>query len=339
MHDGTERNKNNLSLIYNSYKFIKSDNENESATVPYKGSIYDFVKSKVKGKYKKLYPPQKGWARTPEKPVCGVVEMFASDDVQKVLLQRDDTVLFVPDNVGNWMDSYVYVYIKIPDEFATELENKILNKYRMKDYLKKFYSNEGIIKCSEGTYLKVNGLENGMPDKESTGHVFQHYGTYGCLASLERFYKHCENFFNEDYYGGIGGIDRDLKPVFKDWVSRLWNYVDSQNYEERIFEDYRAAYDILQQAYEDERIAKEEAEKVKRAESEAKIQSYVDWIEEGKPVYMIYGWSWKGASYSPIEPDKAVSEIRQGKPFEIKYRTVNGEQALVLQYVGENDLY
>ena len=237
------------------------------------------------------------------------------------------------------MDSSVSVYVKIPDEFAAELESKMLNKYRMKSYLYKFYGSQGIIKCNECTYLRVNDLENGMPDKNHINHVFQHYGDYGCLASLERFYKHCEGFFNESYYGGINGIDWELKPIFKDWVNRLWDYVDSQNYKERIIEDYRAAYDILQQAYEDERIAREEAEKVKQAESEAKIQSYVDWIEEGNPVYKIYGWAWKGASYNSIDPDNAISEIRQGKPFEIEYRTVNGEQALVLQYVGENDMY
>ncbi|MBR4397453.1 MAG: hypothetical protein IKS93_06350 [Methanobrevibacter sp.] len=335
---GYERNARCLREIF-SYRMIKSDDENKAVTVPYEGSIYDFVKSKAKGKYKKLYSPEDGWARTPEKPVCGVVRMFASDDVQKVLLQRDDTVLFVPTNVGDWMGSYVYVYVKIPDEFATELENKILNKYHMKDYLKKFYGNEGIVKCSEGTYLRVNGLCNGMPDKEDTGHVFQHYGKFGCLASFERFSKHCEGFFNEDYYGGIGGIDSDFRPIFRDWVSRLWDFVSSQNYEERILEDYKDACDILQDAYEDERIAKEEAEKVKQAEAEATTQSYIDWVEQGNPVYGIYGWAWKGAQYNLMDPEEAISEIRKGRPFEIEYRTINGEDALVLQYVGENDLY
>lgn len=335
---GHERNAKNLREIF-SYRMIKSDGENNSVKVPYEGSVYDFVKSIAGNKYKKLYPNNTHrWAEKPPKPVCDSVEMFASDDVQKVLLQTDDSILFVP-VFANWGSTRVYV--KIPEAFATELENKILNRYRMKNYLSRFNRVAGVVRCDEGVYLRVTDLQNGMPDDSGDPeYVFQHYiDAFNCLSSFKKFYEHCEWFFNEDYYGGIRGIDRDLVDPFKDWATRLFEYVTSQDYNSRIRERYTYAYSILINAYEDERIAKEESERVKQAEAEARTQSYIDWIEQGNPVYKIFGWSWKGAQYNLMDPDEAISEIRKGRPFEIEYRTVNGEEALVLQYVGENDLY
>ena len=327
---GSKRNNLNLNSIFSETR------EGYHPTVPQVGSIKDFVKSEAGNKYKKLYPNTGyNWAKKPEKPVCSVVRMFGSSDVQDVLLQEENDVLFVP-VFDSW--GYVYVYVKIPDEFVTELENKLLNQYQMRDYLHKFLDSKGIVKANEGAYFRVNGLENGMPDKEDINHVFQHYGYSWCLKSEEALYKHCEWFFNEDYYGGLNRIDRDLRTIFKNWVNQLWNYLNPQDYKYRIIECYQMAYDILQQAYENERIAIEERNRKQQEEHDEKIQSYIDWIEEGNPVYQIYGWRYKGANYNAIDPDTAIEEIKKGRPFEINYLNINGKQCLVLQYVGENDL-
>jgi hypothetical protein len=96
---------------------------------------------------------------------------------------------------------------------------------------------------------------------------------------------------------------------------------------------------VLVNAYDEEKVAQEEVARKRKAEADARIQSYIDWINAGNPVYKIYGWSYRGASYNEMNPDEAISEIRNGRPFEINYQNINGEQALILQYVGENDMY
>lgn len=344
---GYKRNASSINTIFNernsekdlleNRRIIKSSNEGADFNIPNKGSVYDFVKSLAGSKYKKLYPNNTHeWMNTPPKPVCDVAEMFASDDVQKVLLQEDDSILFVP-YFKNW--GGVIVYIKLPYELGEEFNNNILNAYGMKKYAEYYNKGNYVIKCNEGYYYRLWFLENGMPNKDNLGYVFQGFlGSLYSPFSEEGMLKNVKGKF-ENIYSDIFKWDKNLRNLVEDWSKHLWEYVESEDLSGRIIGNYKYACDVLQQAYENERIAKEEAARAKQAEKEATTQSYINWIEEGNPVYKIFGWAWKGARYNPIEPDEAISEIRNDRPFEIQYKTINGEQALVLQYVGENDMY
>lgn len=40
-----------------------------------------------------------------------------------------------------------------------------------------------------------------------------------------------------------------------------------------------------------------------------------------------------------LSADEALKQLEKEKPFEYNWENINGEKALVLQYVGKNNLY
>lgn len=279
---------------------------------------------------KEIYPPVANWSYPTTEKMCGIVQMFASKAVQRELLKNTKDILFVPRNMKDWMDEYAPIYIKL----NKELSNLILKL--SSNTLHYFKKNNCFLQLEEGDYLKLGWFDEGNPLRG----IKSYFSADGRLSDIKEYYTDKEKIYdylerNGTYYSSFG-IDRT--PV-KNLIDKLLSYVEENQTFNKIVELYDIAFNTMKQTYfniENEEILKRNEREVAEA---ARINSYIEWIEGNNPVYSIFGFSWKGASYTRISKEDAIKEVKEKKPYEISFKTINNEKALVLQYYGENDFY
>ena len=279
---------------------------------------------------KEIYPPVTNWAYPTTEKMCGIVQMFASKAVQRELLKNTKDILFVPRNMKNWMDEYAPIYIKLNKELSSLILKLTSNTLH---YLK---SNNCFIQLEEGDYLKLGWFDEGIPLRG----IKSYFSADGRLSDIKEYYTDKEKIYtylerNGTYYSYFYTDRIDVENL----IDKLLSYIEENQIFNKIVELYDIAFNTMKQTYfniENEKIFKRNEREIEEA---ARINSYIEWIEGNNPVYSIFGFSWKGASYTGISKEEALKEVKAKKPYEISFKTLNNKKALVLQYYGKNDFY
>lgn len=291
------------------------------------GSLENYIKNHTNSS---LLPPVKNWeVKLPEGfKICSVVDLFNSFPVQKELLKSSIDVFFIP----NKNDVLVYLY----------LNNKILNIFKSGSFRKlynAFVENKGILEFNEGTYILIGLIENGLPLKFGDKlEDFKEEITYTSvndkiyetsLINTLRWSSGISYYIDNVYYKENKEL-KEFTPTFAEYINsnKIFDLVKD------LCEIAKQSWLILWNKKEQDDI---KAKKDREDAHKVKIQSYIDWVKEGNPVYYRYGFSYKGAKCKKISSEKAIEMIQNEQPSEYLWEEDDGEKILVLQFYGEND--
>lgn len=290
-------------------------------------SLENYIKAHTKSS---LLPPVKNWSmKLPEGfKICSIVDLFDSFPIQKELLKSSIDIFFIPGK--NKQNVLVYLYLN--DEVLNTLKS-------FRQLYKVFIEHEGLLEFNEGAYLLIGDIQEGIPlkfedkledFKEGITYTGKNAGVWeNSLINSLRWSSGIRYYINDVYYTE----DKELK----EFVPTLAEYIDSN----KIFESVKDLCEIAEQSWlilwdkkeQEDTKAKKDREDVHNV----KIQSYIDWVKEGNPVYYRFGFSYKGANREKISSDEAIEMIQKEQPSEYSWEEKDGEKILVLQFYGEND--
>lgn len=299
-------------------------------------SIKDFVNEHYIDKSFTICPPEKPnshWHWAPSacvkegEPACQLSSILHSIKIQKQLLDITTDVICVA-NLNGWCDAFFY--IKLPQEIVDAVNAMPETYYTFHGYVK---PSKALMHFSEGVYTPFKAVGGGSSKKECINNNLQ--------KVIDRFdmedaldFATCR--FIEQY-----NFERDVKssdkPAIKHIAELLYDYVNKQHIFKKVRDLLFTASDLWYADLEEQERQKQERIAREKAEKEARLQSYIDWVEADHPTYYRYGFTYKGAKARSLDKDEAVDIIKKEKVYEYKWETINNEEALVLQDYGEND--